>query len=31
MNSADPHMCSPGPDDQLVNTMMHVMASYFRK
>ncbi|KAG8458535.1 hypothetical protein KFE25_003070 [Diacronema lutheri] len=31
MNSMDPHMCSPGPDDQLVNHMMHVMASYFRK
>ncbi|KAJ1640998.1 hypothetical protein T492DRAFT_925262 [Pavlovales sp. CCMP2436] len=31
MNTADPHMCSPGPDDQLINHMMHIMASYFRK
>jgi hypothetical protein len=31
MNSMDPHMCSPGPDDQLMNHVLHAIASYFRR
>jgi hypothetical protein len=31
MNSADPHICSPGPDNQLMNMILHYLASYFRK
>ena len=31
LNTADPHICSPGPDNQLMNLMLHMVASYFRK
>jgi hypothetical protein len=31
LNSGDPHLCSPGPDNQLMNLLLHVIASYFRK
>lgn len=30
-HAGEPHLCSPGPDDQLANMLMHVLASYFRK
>jgi len=30
MNRADPHLCSPGPDNQLMNILLHMLASYFR-
>jgi hypothetical protein len=31
MNAADPHVCSPGPDNQLMNLVLHAVASYFRR
>ncbi|KAG8464288.1 hypothetical protein KFE25_003351 [Diacronema lutheri] len=30
-HAGEPHLCSPGPDDQLANVLMHVLASYYRK
>ena len=29
MNGNDPHLCSPGPDDQVMNLLMHVFMSMF--
>jgi hypothetical protein len=31
MNRGDPHMCSPGPENESVNIIMHMLASLFRK
>ena len=31
MNANDPHLCSPGPDDQVMNLLLHVLLSMFRK
>ena len=31
MNANDPHLCSPGPDDQVMNLLLHMLLSMFRK
>lgn len=31
LNRGDPHLCSPGPDNQLVNILLHVLASFFHR